>query len=77
MKGTARAVAVAVAVMFGTLVTASASVPLPVIQQASGVPTLAPILKKITPAVVSISVRSRAPDGNAQQRTTGCQACGR
>jgi S1-C subfamily serine protease len=49
-------------------VTANASVPLPVVQQASGIPTLAPVLKKITPAVVGISVKSRAPDGNAQQR---------
>ena len=30
--------------------------------------TLAPVLKKITPAVVSIAIKSRAPDANAQQR---------
>jgi S1-C subfamily serine protease len=47
---------------------ANASVPLPVVQEASGIPTLAPVLKKITPAVVGISVKSRAPDGSAQQR---------
>jgi S1-C subfamily serine protease len=52
----------------GGFVSAKASVPLPVVQQASGIPTLAPLLKKITPAIVSISVKSRAPDGNAQQR---------
>lgn len=49
-------------------VAANASVPLPAIQQASGVSTLAPILKKIAPAVVSIATKSRAPDGNTQQR---------
>jgi Do/DeqQ family serine protease len=47
---------------------ANASVPLPVVQQASGMPTLAPLLKKITPAVVGISVKSRAGDASAQQR---------
>jgi S1-C subfamily serine protease len=47
---------------------ADASVPFPVIQQASGVPTLAPVLKRITPAVVSIVIKSRTPDGNAPQR---------
>jgi len=51
-------------------VAANASVPLPVIQQASGMPTLAPVLKKITPAVVSIAIKSRAPDANAQLRRT-------
>jgi S1-C subfamily serine protease len=45
-----------------------ASVPLPVIQQASGMPSLAPILKKITPAVVGVSIRSRAADSGAQTR---------
>jgi Do/DeqQ family serine protease len=63
-----RAAALGLALATGGFVTANASVPLPVVQQASGIPTLAPVLKKITPAVVSISVKSRAPDGNAQQR---------
>jgi serine protease DegQ len=49
-------------------VAANASVPLPVVQQASGIPTLAPVLKKIAPTVVSISIKSRSPDGNSQQR---------
>jgi len=62
------ATALGLALATSAFVTANASVPLPVIQQASGTPTLAPILKKITPAVVSISIKSRAPDGNAQQR---------
>ena len=47
---------------------ANASVPLPAVQQASGIPTLAPVLRKITPAVVCISIKSRTGDGNAQQR---------
>lgn len=41
----------------GGSVNANASVPLPVIEQASGVSSLAPILKQTTPAVVSISIR--------------------
>jgi len=41
---------------------------LPVIQQASGLPTLAPILKKITPAVVSIAIKGRAQDVNTQRK---------
>jgi Do/DeqQ family serine protease len=49
-------------------IAAHASVPLPAVQQASGIPTLAPVLRKITPAVVSISIKSRAGDGAAQQR---------
>src|SRR5262249_19021777 len=48
--------------------TAHASVPLPLVEQASGIPTLAPILKKSRPAVVSISIKSRAPDPNTAQR---------
>ena len=63
-----RAAALGLALATGGVVTANASVPLPVVQQASGIPTLAPVLKKITPAVVGISIKSRAPDGNAQQR---------
>src|SRR5215467_1486552 len=50
-------------------VAANASVPLPVIQQASGMPTLAPVLKKITPAVVSIATKSRAPEASSQRKT--------
>jgi S1-C subfamily serine protease len=68
MGQTIRAVALGVALAASGFPTAQASVPLPVIQEASGVPTLAPILKRITPAVVSIAVRSRTPDGNAAQR---------
>src|SRR5215467_7458232 len=63
-----RATALGFALATSGFVAANASVPLPVIQQASGMPTLAPILKKITPAVVSIAIKSRAPDANTQQR---------
>src|SRR6266849_5659678 len=63
-----RATALGLALATSGFISANASVPLPVVQQASGIPTLPPVLKKITPAVVGISVRSRAPDGNAQQR---------
>jgi len=41
-------------------VDANASVPLPILEQASGVSSLAPILKQITPAVVSIAVKGGA-----------------
>jgi S1-C subfamily serine protease len=61
-------IALGLALTASGFVRANASVPLPVVQQASGIPTLAPVLKKITPAVVGISVKSRAADGNAQQR---------
>src|SRR5258705_9281968 len=68
MKRIYRATALGLGLATSGVVTAHASVPLPVVQQASGIPTLAPVLKKITPAVVGISIKSRAPDGNAQQR---------
>jgi S1-C subfamily serine protease len=68
MNSTYRAAALGLALATSGFVAANASVPLPVVQQASGVPTLAPVLKKITPAVVGISVKGRAPEGNAQQR---------
>src|SRR5215468_11286935 len=64
------ATALGLALAASGFVAANASVPLPVIQQASGMPTLAPVLKKITPAVVSIAIKSRAPDANTQQRRT-------
>lgn len=65
-----RATALGLTLAIGGLTAANASVPLPVLQQASGTPTLAPLLKKITPAVVSITVKNRAPDANSQQRKT-------
>jgi serine protease Do/serine protease DegQ len=64
------ATALGLALATGGLVPANASVPLPVIQQASGMPTLAPVLKKITPAVVSIAIKSRPPEASTQQRKT-------
>jgi S1-C subfamily serine protease len=42
------------------IASASASVPLPLIEQASGVSSLAPVLKQATPAVVSIAITERA-----------------
>src|SRR5216683_8781 len=65
------ATALSLTLTTGGTVAANASVPLPVVQQASGMPTLAPVLKKITPAVVSIAIKGRAPDVNAQQRKAG------
>src|SRR5215470_14272005 len=68
MNQTFGATALGLALATGGFNTANASVPLPVVQQASGMPTLAPILKRITPAVVGISTKSRASEGNTQQR---------
>jgi serine protease DegQ len=68
MNRTPGAILLGLALAASVFVAANASVPLPVIQQASGMPTLAPVLKKITPAVVSIAIKARAPDANAQQR---------
>src|SRR5258708_12006688 len=41
-------------------VNANASVPLPIIEQTSGISSLAPLLKQITPAVVSIAIKGGA-----------------
>jgi S1-C subfamily serine protease len=53
------AAALSVAVAGGS-VNANASVPLPVIEQASGVSSLAPVLKRTMPAVVSVAIREAA-----------------
>ena len=63
-----RASVLSLALATSGLAAANASVPLPAVQQASGIPTLAPVLKKITPAVVAISIKSRAGDDGAPQR---------
>jgi serine protease Do/serine protease DegQ len=62
------AVALGIALAASGVLAANASVPLPVIQQASGMQSLAPVLKKITPAVVGISIKSHTPEGNARSR---------
>ena len=46
--------------------TAQASVPLPVIAQV-GVPTLAPVLKKITPAVISIAIKGHTVEAGKKR----------
>jgi serine protease Do/serine protease DegQ len=61
------ATALGLALATGGTLTANASVPLPVIEQASGMPTLAPVLKKITPAVVSIAVKAHAPESTQRK----------
>ena len=45
---------------------AQASVPLPVVAQI-GVPTLAPVLKKITPAVISIGMKGHVVEGGKKR----------
>jgi Do/DeqQ family serine protease len=67
MNRTLKATALGFALATGGILAANASVPLPVIQQASGMPTLAPVLKKITPAVVSIAIKGHAPEANGKQ----------
>src|ERR1700744_4088709 len=45
---------------------AQARVPLPVVAQV-GVPTLAPVLKKITPAVISIAIKGHTVEGGKKR----------
>jgi serine protease DegQ len=62
-------------------ISANASVPLPMLEQASGAPSLAPVLKQIRPAVVSIAIKSNANTaansspgkGQRAQRSTGAR----
>jgi len=64
MKRLLGAVTLGLSVACGN-VNANASVPLPVIEQASGIASLAPLLKAITPAVVSIAIRVAAVSKNS------------
>jgi serine protease DegQ len=69
-------------IAFGAALTAAgtdahASVPLPVLQQTTGAPSLAPLLRRITPAVVRIAVKggvnaatNSSPKGQRPQRPT-------
>jgi len=59
MKRLLGAVTLGLALASGNI-DANASVPLPMIEQASGTPSLAPLLKRITPAVVSIAIKGGA-----------------
>jgi S1-C subfamily serine protease len=56
----------------GGIPSAHASVPLPVVAQI-GVPTLAPVLKKITPAIISIAIKGHVAEGAKKRdvRSTG------
>jgi S1-C subfamily serine protease len=55
-------------------VNANASVPLPIIEQTSGVSSLAPLLKQIAPAVVSIAIRSGANSATNSSPSKGQKA---
>jgi len=57
---------------YGALAPVYASVPLPTIAQA-GVQTVAPVLKKITPAIISIAIKGQSADGAKKRdiRSTG------
>ena len=52
----------------GGVYPASASVPLPMIERASGMPSLAPVIKRIAPAVVSIAIKANPPESAPTQR---------
>jgi serine protease DegQ len=58
--------------VYGAIPSAQASVPLPVVAK-TGVPTLAPVLKKITPAIISIAIKGHVTDGAKKReiRSTG------
>jgi len=58
MKRLLGALTLGLAIVGGNIA-ADASVPLPVLEQSSGARSLAPLLKQITPAVVSIAVKGR------------------
>jgi serine protease DegQ len=64
-------VVTAVAIGFSHVVApAYASVPLPTMAQA-GVQTLAPVLKKITPAVISVAIKGQIADGAKKRDIRG------
>jgi S1-C subfamily serine protease len=74
MRTLLKTVALGLALAAGGI-NAQASVPLPVLQQATGAPSLAPLLKRITPAVVRIAVKvnsatNSSPKGQRAQRPT-------
>ncbi len=76
MRTPLKIIALSLTVTAGSL-NAHASVPLPLLQQTTGAPSLAPLLKRITPAVVSIAVKGGAnsatnssPKGQRAQRPT-------
>ena len=54
------AISLSLMITTAAVVTAHASVPLPVIEHAAGSRTLAPLLRQVMPAVVSITVRTHA-----------------
>ncbi len=56
-----RRLVVAALVIVGATIALPASAALPLLEDDRGVPTLAPVLQDVTPAVVNISVVSRAP----------------
>ena len=61
--------AIALSLAAATAGLAADTDPSPVAPPRSGVPSLAPVLKKITPAVVSIETRGRiAPDPKSRRR---------
>jgi S1-C subfamily serine protease len=64
-------------------INAHASVPLPILQQATGASPLAPLLKQIAPAIVRIAVKgsvnsatNSSPKGRRVQRLTGTRDLG-
>jgi serine protease DegQ len=66
-------VALGLAVAAGGM-NANASVPLPILEQTSGASSLAPLLKQITPAVVSIAIKGGANSATNSSPSKGQRA---
>jgi S1-C subfamily serine protease len=64
-------VAIGLAVLAIGVVTADADTPLPVLERANGLPSVARLVEKILPRVVSIQVKVRAPERRAAPRGSG------
>ena len=56
-------VALGLTMAVGAITAVNAAVPLPIVEQVGSSATLAPVLEKVLPAVVSILVKSHAPQG--------------
>ena len=56
-------VALGLTMAVGAITAVNAAVPLPIVEQVGSSATLAPVLEKVLPAVVSILVKSHAPEG--------------
>lgn len=72
MKRLLGAATLGLAIVYGN-VSADANVPLPVLEQATGTASLAPLLRQITPAVVSIAIKGGAVSGQNSSKAQRAQ----